>query len=201
MGRRVNWLRAVLISVPVSVTVVLLAPYAVAVFEKPQGLQVGTPPPIGGINPTPFFAPGIDRPQVVAAKVAGLADDDDVIGVVVNGRPRAYRVKAFTGMSRHVVNDLIDDVPVTVTYCDLADCAQAFTSSTRGDTLDICTGGLNGNLMLRTSGHNYFWQNTGKCTAPDHADESPFPMYPFERVPWKVWHATYPGTDVYVGGD
>ena len=121
-----------------------------------------------------------------------------MIGIVVNRRPRAYRLKAFSATYSHVVNDLIDTVTVTVTYCNVSDSIQAFTGPKRGDPLDIWTAGWNQQLILKT-GHIAFSQQTGKMMDTERKDEMPFPIYPFERVSWKAWRSTYPGTDVYLG--
>src|SRR5262249_40673622 len=81
----------------------------------------GTEPPNPWLH---FNAPGIDRPPIVAAGDAGLNDNEEVIGVDVRGKARAYRLSALLDRQHHVVNDLIDGVPVTVTYCDLSNCLR-----------------------------------------------------------------------------
>jgi len=195
--RRINWIRVFMIAVPVAVAVALLAPYGGALFQSPTS-GAAEPPLAGPMRATPFLAPGIERPQLVAAADAALADDDDVIGVVVNNRPRAYRLKALTATYSHVVNDLIDKVPVTVTYCNMSDTVQAFTSPSRGDALDIWTVGWNNQLILK-AGPVAFSQRTGKMMDSDRNDEMAFPLFPFERVSWKAWRSAYPETEVYVG--
>jgi Protein of unknown function (DUF3179) len=195
--RPINWIRVFLIAVPVAVAGALLVPYAVAVFQSPMKYSAEPSSPVPMLA-TPFFAPGIDCPPTVAATVADLRDDEEVIGVVVKGRPRAYLVKAFAGMGSHVVNDLIDAVPVTVTFCNVRDTAQVFTGPKRGEPLDIWTGGFNDGLFLRTGG-TAFWQSTGKMIDSERKDEMPFPTYPFDRAPWKVWKDVHPMTDLYLG--
>src|SRR5438132_1440079 len=67
---------------------------------------------------TPFFYPGINEPPTVPAAQATLADDEEVIGVSVDGRSRAYCTSAFLGPQRHVVNDMLFDRPITVPFWD-----------------------------------------------------------------------------------
>ena len=56
-----------------------------------------------------------DDPATVAADEAGfLAPDDEVFGVVLEGRARAYPVPMIA--YHHVVNDAIEGVPIAVTY-------------------------------------------------------------------------------------
>lgn len=56
-----------------------------------------------------------------------LHDEDLVIGVVVNGKAKAYALSSVHAPDRHVHNGMQGDTPVTVTFCDLADCVQVFT--------------------------------------------------------------------------
>ena len=56
-----------------------------------------------------------DSPDVVsAAKARFLEDDDEVLGFVVDGQPRAYSVRMLC--YHHVVNDQIGKTPIAVTY-------------------------------------------------------------------------------------
>ena len=56
-----------------------------------------------------------DFPKFVSIKEADfLADDDEVLGFVVAGRARAYGLQATC--YHHVINDLIGEQPIAVTY-------------------------------------------------------------------------------------
>jgi hypothetical protein len=56
-----------------------------------------------------------DEPRVVPARDARfLAPEDEVLGLVVAGRARAYPVTMIS--YHHVVNDVIEGIPVAVTY-------------------------------------------------------------------------------------
>jgi hypothetical protein len=56
-----------------------------------------------------------DEPAVVPAdRVDFLRPSDDVVGVIVGGRARAYAVTMLS--YHHVVNDVIAGIPVAVTY-------------------------------------------------------------------------------------
>jgi hypothetical protein len=190
---RIRWFRIAAIALPVAIVGAILINYGWLVLRR----ETASMPPMKTTptEATPFLAAPIDRPAVVAAKDSKLADDEDVIGIVVNGRPRAYRVKAFAGMFSHVVNDLMDTVPVTVTYCDRTNCVQAFTGPQRGETLDIWTGGYDQQLILKFE-KTFFWQHTGKVI---DSEEVMFPAFPYERRPWKEWRSIHPTTDVYEG--
>lgn len=56
-----------------------------------------------------------DEPRVVPADQAGfLRPADEVLGLVIQGRARAYAVTMLS--YHHVVNDVVQGIPVAVTY-------------------------------------------------------------------------------------
>lgn len=61
--------------------------------------------------------PGITAPELTAAADATLPDESSIIGIVVQGEARAYAVDAMSAVNAHVINDVIQQTPVTVTYC------------------------------------------------------------------------------------
>jgi hypothetical protein len=78
--------------------------------------------------------PGIQQPTTYRAASVRLADEAEVIGVLIEGRPRAYEVQAFSALpfgdySRHVVNDVLAGVPITVSYCDRLNCTRVYTEA------------------------------------------------------------------------
>jgi uncharacterized protein DUF3179 len=57
----------------------------------------------------------VPRPAFVTADCAHEVEDDDlVLAVTVNGEARAYPVRALA--YHHVVNDVVGDEPIVVTY-------------------------------------------------------------------------------------
>src|SRR5947208_2927435 len=78
--------------------------------------------------------------QVLAALSSGPRDSTLVIGVSAGGRHRAYVLQAFLLNEARIANDLLGEVPVTVTYCDLSDCVRVFTGPGKG-RLRVALGG------------------------------------------------------------
>ena len=84
--------------------------------------------------------PSIDKPRTVPVAEAGnLADTEPVIGLVINGKARAYPLRILTW--HEIVNDELGGVPVTVTYCPLCNSAIAFDRRLDGRVLDFGTTG------------------------------------------------------------
>ncbi|NJO19997.1 MAG: DUF3179 domain-containing protein [Spirulinaceae cyanobacterium RM2_2_10] len=81
--------------------------------------------------------PSIDAPQFDTAVTTPFADDELVIGIVVNGEAKAYPLGILNW--HEIVNDTVGGVNLAVTYCPLCDTVIAFE---RGDT----TFGVSGKL-------------------------------------------------------
>jgi len=164
------------------------------------GCSRPAPAPVAGEKPrmqdTPFVVPGVRCPPVHPAADANLADEEEVAGVVVAGKPRAYQLKAMKHMFRHVVNDLVAEVPVTVTYCDQDQCVCVFTDDSRGAPLDISSGGYRNGFLLKVGG-SFFEQESGRSQSSDA--KLPYRRLEHERTTWKAWKAAHPDTEVYTG--
>jgi hypothetical protein len=145
--------------------------------------------------------PGVSRPPIRPAADAKLGDGEEVIGIVADGRARAYRLRAFDELSRHIVNDLIGDRPVTVTYCDASDCARAYTGPRGGPLLDVSQAGIvDGRDMVVKAGDAYYLHMTGK-PMKDGGAPFPYPTHPLVRQTWGEWRREHPDTDLYLGAE
>jgi hypothetical protein len=147
-----------------------------------------------------FEMPGLISPRAEPAAASKVADGDEVIGVVVNGKPRAYWLQALKYPPWHIVNDVVDGVPVTVTFCDHTNCTQVYTDRQSATPLDVNLGGLyGGELVLKIGGVLYF-QESGKPFEPaEGAPSLPYADHPWERTTWKEWRQRHPETDVFIG--
>jgi hypothetical protein len=150
-----------------------------------------------GLASVPAYA--VNKPRAVPAREARLADQDEVIGVSVAGKHRAYPVRALSGsISIHVVNDLIDGHPVSVTHCDRNSCTKVFQGKTRNVLLDLYSSGWYQDQMMICAGDSVYFQVTGR---PVHQSFPPFPYaeLPFEVTTWKAWREAHPDTEVCIG--
>lgn len=149
------------------------------------------------MSSTPLVVEGINEPAFKPAAEADIADDQEIIGVSVGSSQRAYPTKYMSGMLNHVVNDCVatEDglhCPISITFCDMTNCARVVTSELVESSthLDVGTLGLvDGGLALRWNGHQF------KQT--DQIDG--LVDVPFERMTWGEWKSKYPETEVLVG--
>jgi Protein of unknown function (DUF3179) len=146
---------------------------------------------------TPFFVAGLESPELIPASDARLKDSDQVIGVLINGQPRAYPLSHVSSMSTHVVNDCVlgpngERLPFTITYCDMRDCIRVFepTSTPSENSLGISTLGLlDRELALKWNGKNFKQTETVDGLRD----------VPFQRKTWAEWKTEFPDTMVYTG--
>jgi len=86
--------------------------------------------------------PSIDNPKFVDftdERVVKMAPTEPVIGVVIDGKARAYPLYVLTW--HEIVNDELAGVPITVTYCPLCNSSIVFDRRLDGRVLDFGTTG------------------------------------------------------------
>lgn len=86
--------------------------------------------------------PSIDNPKFVDLsdeRAVQMAGTEPVIGVVIDGKARAYPLHVLTW--HEIVNDELAGVPITVTYCPLCNSSIVFDRRLDGRVLDFGTTG------------------------------------------------------------
>ena len=136
--------------------------------------------------------PSIDDPVFVRADEVGrdVLPGDPVFGVELNGDARAYPQSILVW--HEIVNDVVGDVPVSVTYCPLTGSALGFY---RGENTFGTTGNLlNSNLVMYDRDTDSRWpQLLGTAIEGEHEGDS---LRGF-RVTWTTydaWTTAHPDT-------
>ena len=127
------------------------------------------------------------RPGFIAADAVLLPDTVEGLGISTNGVSRAYLVVGMWEMQNHVVHDNLAGQLITVTYCDVNDCAYAYQ---RKDVApkDFHVGGWDGqDLLMLFQGKHYTHSTV------------PLPAHPIKRTTWGEWKALHPATKIYLG--
>jgi len=102
--------------------------------DPPQSVLV-VPPPAPGFAPIPgltgqygdfrgMFEALTDPKSIPAAQLTELGDDEEVLGLTVNGASRAYPARFIAW--HHIVNDVLGGKPVAVTYCSVCNSGVAY---------------------------------------------------------------------------
>lgn len=124
-----------------------------------------------------------------------LLPDDRVVGVVRDGRARAYPLRVLNW--HEVVNDQFDG-PLLVTYCPL--CGSAITADrvVDGQPTTFGVSGLlyRSNLVLYDDRTDSLWGQLLATAIRGPATGSTLRLVPSELTTWKAWQERHPETDV-----
>lgn len=141
--------------------------------------------------------PAIDDPSFQPADQADwLADEDLIIGITINGEPRAYPLRILT--VHEIVNDDVTGRPVAVTYCPLCRSGLVFDRQLNGSTLTFGVSGklLNANLVMYDRQTETYWsQLTGKAVVGPLVP-SDLTILPSTITTWGQWQESHPTTTV-----
>ncbi|MEJ8569106.1 DUF3179 domain-containing protein [Elongatibacter sediminis] len=139
----------------------------------------------------------IDEPGFASADAAaGIADDDLVLGVVIDGVARAY--PAYILNHSEVVNDTVANQPIAITYCPLCGSGLAFHRQLGDKTVEFGVSGLlhNSDLILYDRDSKSLWQQiTGTAIAGPRRGET-LTGIPLSMTTWSEWRAAHPATGV-----
>jgi hypothetical protein len=160
-----------------------------------------TRPEVTAVEPVadywyPYPSKGVTLPEHLAAAAGtNAADDEPIIGVVVNGQAHAYLLTPMRDRNRHVVNDAIAGTAVTATYCDLTDCVRVYTDPASTAPLAIALAGLNnGEMVVAVDGVKYLQRSGDPLNGKPGAGRLPYAALEYERTTWGAWKARHPGT-------
>jgi hypothetical protein len=194
-----RWVLLIGIALIMGLLAVFVVAYLRAVWDEPSGQTSGgeyvpSPRPIS----TPFISPGLRQPPLTPARDALIHDEDEVVGLTVGAVARAYHLRSMDTISRCVINDLLDDMPVSVTYDRQHDVVQVFTRKGSREPLPMEVGGVfQGRLLLRLDGQFFFQANGHALGPPDQPTALLVETMPFQRLPWKAWRQRYPNCQVF----
>ncbi|MGD9030954.1 MAG: DUF3179 domain-containing (seleno)protein [Anaerolineae bacterium] len=142
--------------------------------------------------------PAIDAPQLVSVGEADewLQPQEPVILVEIGGIAKAYPIQIL--MWHEIVNDVIGDTPVTVTFCPLCNTGIAFERMFEGRVLDFgTTGRLRfSNLIMYDRQTETWWQQaTGEAIAGEFTGRQ-LTFVPASMIAWEDFKGAYPEGDV-----
>jgi len=160
-------------------------------IENPQR-TIATPPTAPEPEPDellPAPMPGRVVDKVFSAREADLADFQRVIGVVVNGKARAYQATGMSQPDTHIAIDELNGQSIAVTYCDRTDSVRAFCGDPTVIRSLAVDGFEDGSLQLRAAGERFA------------LDDGKPPLQDLEvtYTTWGEWLKRHPESDLYRG--
>ncbi len=125
-----------------------------------------------------------------------LSDNDEVIGLEINGDARAYPVSWI--VRPHVVHDTVGGEPIAMTYCGLSHLARSFGSKENNGQLRFQVYlQIENNLVLYDNeSHGFVQQIEGTLDGGKSAGRQ-LTEYPSRIMSWKSWRNLYPHTRVF----
>lgn len=148
-------------------------------------LRSGGPPP-DGIPPLEFpdFVPVED--------VDYLADQDPVLVLRIGDDARAYPVQIL--IWHEIVNDIVGNVPVSVTYCPLCNSAVAYDRRLDDRVLSFGTSGMlyNSALVMYDRQTESLWSHFTGQAVVGHLTGAQLDVHPVATVAWSDWRDANP---------
>jgi hypothetical protein len=142
--------------------------------------------------------PAIDNPVYVPLSEAEswLADHEPVISVVVADKARAYPIQIL--IWHEIVNDVLNDKPLAVTFCPLCNTAIVFERKIDGVVYDFgTTGRLRfSNLIMYDRQTESWWQQAGVEAIVGELTGTKLPLFPAQIISWEAFKNQYPNGDV-----
>jgi len=167
---------------------------------------------------TDALAPLTDPKAITLSELSGLetighgkylVPSDKVIGVVIDGAPRAYPLRVLVW--HEVVNDTVSGVPILVTYNPLSEGIAVFDRRVAGQTPTFGVSGLlyQSNLLMydraATRAAQSLWSQlqARAISGPAAAAGRSLELVPFALAKWEDWQTAWPQTTVLapVDGD
>ena len=174
-----------------------------------SSLRTGGGALVASGNPRDFL-PALDAPATMPGfemldynakrRDKYVVSDDRVLGLLVNGKARAYPLQVLN--VHEVVNDTLAGVPVAVTFSPLCDTAVVFDRRVDGHERRFGVSGLllDSNLVMYDRGETPSLWSQMACQAiagPEAAKGVRLSPLPDAQVcTWKHWLAAHPDTDV-----
>jgi hypothetical protein len=138
--------------------------------------------------------PALDRPRFVSLSEANrwLSEREPVVALVERGEAKAYPLQIL--LWHEIVNDVVGDRPVAVTYCPLCNTALTFDRRLDGTVLDFGTTGRlrHSDLVMYDRQTESWWQQaTGEGIVGRYAGRQlEFVSAPL--VSWDDFKTSYP---------
>ena len=144
--------------------------------------------------------PAIDKPFFITADlVKGLDEKEAVITVHINSESKAYPLRIL--MWHEIVNDIVGDVPIAVTYCPLCNAAIVFDRRLEsGRILDFGTTGKlrNSDLIMYDRQTETWWQQFMGEAIVGELTGTLLNIIPSRLESWSLYKAKHPKGDVLI---
>ncbi len=147
------------------------------------------------VGASPGAIKSIDHPSFEKpAQARLLAPSDLVVGLSIRGDSRAYPVDLLS--IHEVVNDIVGNRPVAVTWCPLCSSALAFDRRIGGRVLTFGVSGFlyHANQILFDRQTGSLWSQLAGGAVTGRMRGTPFRPEPLVEATWQDWLRAHPKT-------
>jgi hypothetical protein len=148
------------------------------------------------------ITPPVDAPTFTTIKAAHWLDKDAwVIALELNGESRAYPLALL--VNHQIVNDVMQGIPIAITYCPMCNSALVFKRRVGDQTLRFGVSGATRNsgfLMWDDLTQSWWQQFTGEAIVGEYMGTR-LEVLPSNIVTWKAYSKWHPMGRVLVGDE
>ena len=138
-----------------------------------------------------------DNPEFVPGQAAQhMRGDDYVVGLVVEGKARAYPL--WITDNYHVINDVLQGVPIVFTTCERCQSGAAYWAERNGQRVKFAACGMsNASLVMtdRVENASIWLHYEGVCIGGERMGEF-LTQIPTFHTTWNSWREWHPESDV-----
>ena len=149
-----------------------------------ENIQQGGPPKDG--------IPAIDNPVFHSREEAGQWPDEQVLGVICNGKSKAYPVSILNW--HEIVNDDFNGKPIAITFCPLCGTGMTFESEQEG----FGVSGLlyNSDMLLYDRKTESLWSQIMEQAVSGSRNGEKLKAVPVQVTTWHDWKRLYPESEL-----
>lgn len=136
--------------------------------------------------------PSINAPRFVSASKATLGNDDLVISVSLEGETKAYPLRILVW--HEIVNDVVGDTPLAVTYCPLCGTAMVFKAEIGGQPRSFGVSGLlyQSDVLLYDRETESLWSQLAMKAVSGPEVGNRLDWVPSQMMKFSAWREKYP---------
>ena len=144
--------------------------------------------------------PAIIHPPILAgSQIADeVTESDLILGVVVNGKARAYPINMLNGPFREIINDSLGGQPIAAMWCHLCHSAIVFDRRLDDHVLTFQVSGMlwNRTLVMYDAETESLWSLLLEKGVRGPMKDRKLKTLPSELTTWKKWRTLHPDTTI-----
>jgi hypothetical protein len=141
--------------------------------------------------------PPLDNPPAFTGKDAMLADDTQVLGIILEGQAHAWPMGIL--IPHHIINETVHGKPVTAAYCPACRSGYIFDPVVEGQRLTFEPVSVHRrNMVMRDRETGTIWQHeTGEALMGKYRGKT-LAILGGELSSWMAWRTEHPETTICV---